>query len=117
LQVGVFFQWIATTIIGIFGGLLFLASYVQILLIPLAGFALIKFIQRLGKSSSKPQVKAAMRIALSQCLSCGKKVRSGDIHCAHCGYQQLAPCPTCDTLTHRHMPHCTHCGTATPAGF
>jgi predicted RNA-binding Zn-ribbon protein involved in translation (DUF1610 family) len=117
LQVGVFFQWIATTIIGIFGGLLFLASYVQILLIPLAGFALIKFIQRLGKSSGKPQVKAAMRIALSQCLSCGKKVRSGDIHCAHCGYQQLAPCPTCDTLTHRHMPHCTHCGAETPAGF
>jgi predicted RNA-binding Zn-ribbon protein involved in translation (DUF1610 family) len=117
LQVGVFFQWIATTVMGIFGGLLFLASYVQILVIPLAGFALIKLIQRLGKSSGKPQVKAAMRIALSQCLSCGKKVRSGDIHCAHCGYQQLSPCPTCDTLTHRHMPHCTHCGAETPAGF
>jgi predicted RNA-binding Zn-ribbon protein involved in translation (DUF1610 family) len=117
LQVGVFFQWIATTVIGIFGGLLFLASYAQILLIPLAGFALIKLMQRLGKSSSKPKVQAATRIARSQCLSCGKKVRSGDIHCAHCGYQQLAPCLTCNALTHRHMPHCTHCGSETPPNF
>jgi hypothetical protein len=113
LQVGVLFQWIATTIGRILGGLLFLVSYVQIALIPLVGFGLIKVIQRLSKSSGNAQTQAANRIAQSRCLRCAKKVRDGDAHCAHCGYQQYADCPSCHAMTHRQMPHCTHCGVAT----
>lgn len=114
LQFGVLIQWIATTIARIFGGLLFLVSYIQILLIPLAGFALIKFIQRFSKQTIvNPQVQAATRILESRCLSCAKKIRPEDAHCAHCGYQQYAECPHCHAMTHRHMPHCTHCGSDT----
>jgi ABC-type multidrug transport system fused ATPase/permease subunit len=113
LQVGVLFQWIATTISRILGGLLFLVSYVQIALIPLVGFGLIKLIQRLSKASGNAQTQAANRIAQSRCLRCAKKVREGDAHCAHCGYQQYADCPNCHAMTHRQMPHCTHCGEVT----
>jgi hypothetical protein len=113
LQIGVFFQWIATTIAQIFGGLLFLVSYIQILLIPLAGFALIKLIQRLSKSGGNPQVQAANRIFQSRCLRCAKKIHPQDIHCSHCGYQQYDQCPSCHDITHRHMPYCTHCGAET----
>ncbi len=114
LQFGVLIQWIATTIARIFGGLLFLVSYIQILLIPLAGFALIKFIQRFSKQPIvNPQAQAATRILESRCLSCAKKIRPEDAHCPHCGYQQYEECPHCHTMTHRHMPHCTHCGSET----
>jgi ABC-type multidrug transport system fused ATPase/permease subunit len=113
LQVGALFQWIATTIATIFGGLLFLVSYIQILVIPLAGFALIKLIQRLSKSTKSPQLQASSRILESRCLRCAKKIRPQDAHCSHCGYQQYDECPTCHSMTHRHMPHCTHCGAET----
>jgi hypothetical protein len=113
LQIGVLFQWIATTITRLLGGLLFLVSYIQILLIPLAGFTLIKLIQRLSKPTSNPQVQAANRILQSRCLRCAKKVLPQDAHCSHCGYQQYAECPSCHAMTHQHMPHCTHCGAET----
>ncbi len=113
LQVGVLIQWLITTIGRILGGLLFLVSYIQIALIPLVGFGLIKLIQRLSKSSGNAQVQAANRIAQSRCLRCAQKVREGDAHCAHCGYQQYADCPSCHAMTHRQMPHCTHCGAVT----
>jgi hypothetical protein len=113
LQIGVFFQWVATTISRIFGGLLFLASYFQILLIPLVGFALIKLIQHLSKSGGNLQVQAPKRIVQSRCLRCAKKIHSQDIHCAHCGYPQYDQCPSCHSMTHRYMPYCTHCGAET----
>lgn len=113
LQVGALAQWLVTTIIKIFGGLLFLVSYVQILLIPLAGFALIKLIQRMSKSGGNPQLQAANRVSESRCLSCAKKILPEDAHCSHCGYQQYAECPSCHGMTHQHMPHCTHCGAET----
>jgi hypothetical protein len=113
LQVGVFFQWIATAIGKIFGNLLFLVSYSQIVLIPLVGFGLIKLIQRLSKRSANAQTQAANRIAQSRCLRCAKKIGPHDAHCAHCGYQQYAECPSCHAMTHRQMPHCIHCGSLT----
>jgi hypothetical protein len=113
LQVGALVQWLATAIANFFGGLLFLISYVRILLIPLAGFGLIKLIQRASKSGVNPQLQAATRILESRCLNCAKKIRPEDAHCYHCGYQQYAECPSCYTMTHRHMPHCTHCGAET----
>ncbi len=113
LQVGVLFQWIATVIGKIFGNLLFLVSYSQIVLIPLVGFGLIKLIQRLSKRGANAQTQAANRIAQSRCLRCAKKIGPHDAHCAHCGYQQYAECPSCHAMTHRQMPHCTHCGSLT----
>lgn len=113
LQIGALFQWVFDTIYAIFGGLLFLVSYVQIALIPFAGFLLIKLIQRVAKSGGNPRLQAANRIMQSRCLRCAKKVRSTDAHCPHCGYQQYDECPSCHAMTHRHMPHCTHCGAET----
>ena len=113
LQVGALVQWLATTIATIFGGLLFLVSYVQILLIPLAGFALIKLIQRVSKSGGNPQLQATNRVSESRCLSCAKKVRPQNMYCAHCGYQQYEECPSCHDFTHQHLPHCTLCGAET----
>jgi hypothetical protein len=113
LQVGVFFQWIATAIGKIFGNLLFLVSYSQIVLIPLVGFGLIKLIQRLSKRRAKAQTDATNRIAQSRCLRCATKIGPNDAYCAHCGYQQYEECPSCHVVTHRQMPHCTHCGSLT----
>ncbi len=113
LQVGVLFQWIADAIGTIFGSLLFLVSYAQIIIIPLVGFGLIKLIQRLSKRSTNAQTQAADRIAQSRCLRCAKKIGPHDAHCAHCGYQQYAECPNCHSMTHKQMPHCTHCGSPT----
>lgn len=69
--------------------------------------------QDVSPSIVNPQVQAATRILESRCLSCAKKIRPEDAHCAHCGYQQYAECPHCHAMTHRHMPHCTHCGSDT----
>ena len=113
LQVGVLFQWIATVIGSIFGNLLFLVSYSQIILIPLVGFGLIKLIQRLSKRRAKAQTDATNRIAQSRCLRCATKIGPNDAYCAHCGYQQNEECPSCHVMTHRQMPHCTHCGSLT----
>ncbi|MFE1747250.1 hypothetical protein [Coleofasciculus sp. H7-2] len=46
LQVGVIFQSLFDIISVLFGGLLFLISYVYILLVPLVGFGIIKFFQK-----------------------------------------------------------------------
>ena len=113
LQVGVLFQWIATAIGNIFGNLLFLVSYSQIVVIPLVGFGLIKLIQRLSKRRAKAQTDATNRIAQSRCLRCATKIGLNDAYCAHCGYQQYEECPSCHVTTHRQMPHCTHCGSLT----
>lgn len=113
LQVGVLFQWIATAIGNIFGNLLFLVSYSQIVVIPLVGFGLIKLIQRFSKRRAKAQTDAANRIAQSRCLRCATKIGPNDAYCAHCGYQQYEECPSCHVKTHRQMPHCTHCGSLT----
>jgi hypothetical protein len=114
LQVGAIVQWISETVWRLFGGLLFLVSYLQIALIPMAGFLLIKLFQRFSKASIQPQRQAAMRILQSRCLNCGNHIRPDDAHCAHCGYQQYTECPNCHAMTHRHMPHCTHCGNEMP---
>ncbi len=113
LQVGVLFQWIATAIGNIFGNLLFLVSYSQIVVIPLVGFGLIKLIQRFSKRRAKAQTDATNRIAQSRCLRCATQIGPNDAYCAHCGYQQYEECPSCHVTTHRQMPHCTHCGSLT----
>lgn len=107
LQVGALFNVLTEIVSFILGGLLFLVSYFYILLIPLIGFGLIKFFQ---KVVFNPKVQAAGRVQKGRCLRCAKKLQLGDHHCPHCGYHQFKECRTCHQQTYRLLPHCRECG-------
>jgi hypothetical protein len=107
LQVGVLFQSIADLVTALLGGLLFLVSYLYILIIPLLGFGIIKFFQNFVFN---PKVQAANRVQKSRCVRCAKKIRQQDSYCPHCGYYQYMECPNCHELTYKHLSHCKHCG-------
>ncbi|AFY34472.1 zinc ribbon domain-containing protein [Calothrix sp. PCC 7507] len=107
LQIGVVFQFIFDIVSALFGGLLFLISYVYILIIPLVGFGIIKFMQKVVFNS---QVQAANRIQKSRCIHCAKKIRPHDIYCPHCGTYQYIECPNCHNVTYKHLPYCKECG-------
>ncbi|URR36555.1 zinc ribbon domain-containing protein [Thermosynechococcus sp. HN-54] len=107
LQVGALFKWLSNWILALFGGLLFLVSYVYILLIPAVGFGIIKVGQALFLN---PQRQAAGRIQKQRCVQCAKRLRELDQYCPHCGYLQWLPCPNCQQPTYRHLPYCRHCG-------
>jgi predicted RNA-binding Zn-ribbon protein involved in translation (DUF1610 family) len=107
LQVGVIFKFLVDIISAIFGGLLFLISYIYILLIPLVGFGMIKFFQQFVFNA---KLQAANRVQNSRCINCAKKIRHQDHHCPHCGYYQYVECQNCHELTYKHLPHCKHCG-------
>jgi predicted RNA-binding Zn-ribbon protein involved in translation (DUF1610 family) len=107
LQVGVIFQFLFDLIQALFGGLLFLLSYVYILLIPLIGFGIIKFFQTVVFNA---KLQAAGRFQKTRCIKCAKKIRSQDAYCPHCGYGQFTECHTCHELTYSYLPHCRNCG-------
>lgn len=107
LQVGVILKFISEIIRTILGGLLFLVSYVYILVIPLVGFGMIKFFQKIVFN---PKVQAVSRSQKSRCLKCAKKIRPHDAHCPYCGYYQYVECQNCHTLTYKHLPFCKECG-------
>ncbi|QLE59005.1 hypothetical protein [Nostoc sp. TCL26-01] len=107
LQVGVIFQFLFNIISAVFGSLLFLVSYLYILLVPLIGFVIIKFFQ---KVILNPQVQAVNRVQQSRCFNCAKKIRQNDAFCPHCGYYQYVECQHCHELTYKHLPYCKHCG-------
>ena len=107
LQLDVVFQFFFGIVSAIFGGLLFLISYIYILLIPLIGFGIIKFFQ---KFILNPKVQAANRVQNSSCIRCAKRLRQHDSYCPHCGYFQYTECPNCHNLTYKHLPHCKECG-------
>ncbi|MBD2344758.1 hypothetical protein [Anabaena subtropica] len=107
LQVGAIFQFVFDVISAIFGRLLFLVSYIYILLIPLIGFSIIKFFQKIILN---PKLQAVSRIQKSRCVKCAKKLRHNDAYCPHCGYYQYIECRNCHNLTYKHLPHCKHCG-------
>jgi predicted RNA-binding Zn-ribbon protein involved in translation (DUF1610 family) len=107
LQVGAVFEFLFNIISALLGGLLFLISYVYILVIPLIGFGIIKFLQRVVFN---PKVQAANRVQNSRCINCAKKIRHQDSHCPHCGYYQYVECPNCHNLTYKHLSHCRECG-------
>ncbi len=110
LQVGVLFRWLSELVLTLLGGLLFLVSYLYILLIPAVGFGIIKLAQTLFLN---PQRQAAIRVQKQRCLRCAKRLRQDDQYCPHCGYLQWEPCPACQQPTYRHLPYCRHCGAAT----
>ena len=107
LQVGVLFQFAFNILSTLFSGLLFLVSYVYILLIPLVGFGIIKFFQKIV-FNTKGQV--ASRVQKSRCMKCSKSIRQHDRHCPHCGYYQYVECQSCHELTYKHLPYCNQCG-------
>jgi predicted RNA-binding Zn-ribbon protein involved in translation (DUF1610 family) len=107
LQVGALFQFIFDVIKAIFGGLLFLVSYVYILLIPLVGFGLIKLFQRFVVNV---KLQAANRVQKSHCIRCDRTIRAQDSYCPHCGYYQYVECHNCHELTYQYLPYCKHCG-------
>lgn len=109
LQVGAIFNFIFKIIQTIFGGLLFLVSYLYILLIPLIGFGIIKFFQKIVFN---PKIQTANRVQKSSCIQCAKKIRPQDSYCPHCGYYQYVECSNCNQLTYKHLPYCKQCGSS-----
>jgi predicted RNA-binding Zn-ribbon protein involved in translation (DUF1610 family) len=109
LQVGVLLQFLIDIIGKLFGGLLFLVSYLYIFIIPLVGFALIKLFQRFTPTS-KIQDVMSMRFQNQLCLNCAKRIRPQDAHCPHCGYDQYIECQSCHQPTYKHLAHCKQCG-------
>lgn len=107
MQIGVIFQAIFNIISVLFGGLVFLISYVYILLIPVVGFGMIKFFQTVVFN---PKIQALSRIQKSRCIRCAKKIRPTDSYCPHCGYYQYIECHNCHELTYKELPYCHHCG-------
>ena len=108
MQMGVLFTAVFNLVTVLFGRLLFLVSYIYILLIPLLGFGVIKFAQ---KFIFNPKLQAAGRVQNSRCIKCAKKIRLQDTHCPHCGYHQYRKCGHCHQPTYKYLPYCNHCGT------
>ncbi|NEQ46272.1 MAG: hypothetical protein F6K00_23110 [Leptolyngbya sp. SIOISBB] len=106
-QVGALFTVLTEIALVLLGGLQFLVSYFYIFLIPLLGFGLIKFCQ---KVVFNPKVQAAGRVQKGRCIRCAKKIHRHEHHCPHCGYGQLRECPVCHESTYRLLPHCRACG-------
>ncbi len=111
-QVGLLFQVVYDLVAGLVGRLLFLVSYLYILLIPLLGFGLIRLMQALLFNT---RLQASQRVQRGRCLRCARRLQPASRHCPHCGYAQLQSCPHCGRATHRHLPHCRHCGGALEA--
>ncbi|BFM41271.1 hypothetical protein [Synechocystis sp. LKSZ1] len=107
LQIGFIFQGLFDLIQALVGELLFLVNYIYILLIPLLGFAIIKFSQRV---IFNPKRQAANRIQQNRCFYCAKKLRPTDRHCPHCGQGQYQACEQCHCLTYSVLPYCRKCG-------
>lgn len=107
LQVGVIFEFLFNIISALLGGLLFLVSYVYILLIPLLGFVIIKLTQKLVLN---PKAQAAGRVQNSRCIRCARNLRHQESFCPHCGFYQYTDCPNCHQPTYKHLPYCKECG-------
>jgi ABC-type multidrug transport system fused ATPase/permease subunit len=109
LQIGALFQFLLNIVTTLFGGLLFLVSYLYIFLIPLIGFGIIKISQRLAPSN-RIQETMSLRFQNQLCLNCAKRIRHQDVHCPHCGYDQYLECQSCHQPTYKHLDHCKQCG-------
>jgi predicted RNA-binding Zn-ribbon protein involved in translation (DUF1610 family) len=109
LQIGAIFKFLFNIISTFFGGLLFLINYAYILLIPIIGFGIIQFFQKVVFNT---KVQAANRVQKSRCVNCAKKIRQIDTYCPHCGYYQYIECQNCHNLTYKHLSYCKHCGTS-----
>ena len=107
LQIGFLFEAISNVLKTLFLNLLFVVYYFYILLIPLMGFGIIKFFQRIVFNS---KVQAAKRIQESRCVKCAKKIKQIDSYCPHCGEYQYQECSNCHEYTYKFLPYCKQCG-------
>ncbi|MDA0269018.1 MAG: zinc ribbon domain-containing protein [Cyanobacteria bacterium] len=113
IQFGNVVSLVVEAIVAVLGGLLFLASYLLIAVIPLLGFALIKLLQRFVFN---PKVQAKNRIQNGRCIRCSAKLRSDDAFCPYCGFGQYQTCGHCHQPTYKYTPHCHHCGSGVGEG-
>ncbi|PSR16376.1 hypothetical protein C8255_18105 [filamentous cyanobacterium CCP3] len=109
LQFGALFSWLSQIMVTLLGGLLFLINYLYILVVPLVGYGIIKFFQKVVLN---PRLQVAGRVQNQKCIRCAKKLRRDDDHCPHCGYHQTVECHHCHQPTYKYLPYCRHCGTA-----
>jgi hypothetical protein len=107
IQFGNIVSTILISITAILGGLLFIASYGLILIIPLFGFGLIKFLQIFVFNS---RVQAKNRIQKVHCIRCNSKLRLGDEFCPFCGFEQYVDCTNCHQKTYKLANFCNTCG-------
>ncbi|WP_030007784.1 zinc ribbon domain-containing protein [Picosynechococcus sp. NKBG042902] len=107
IQFGNLVRAIFDVLIAIFGGLVFISSYLLILIIPLLGFGLIKFLQRFVFN---PKVQAKSRIQKQRCIQCSSRLRKGDQFCPFCGFEQWISCPNCAAKTYKYTEYCRQCG-------
>ncbi len=107
LQFGALFSWLSQVVVGLLGGLLFLINYLYIVLVPLVGYGLIKFFQKVVLN---PRLQVAGRVQKQKCIRCAKKLHPGDAYCPHCGYSQAVACHHCHQPTYPYLSYCRHCG-------
>ncbi|MEQ9483837.1 hypothetical protein [Coleofasciculus sp. F4-SAH-05] len=107
LQFGAIVQFLVDIISTLLGGLVFLVSYAYILMVPLIGFGIIKFFQKIVFN---PKVQAATRVQKSRCIRCAKKNMTHDAYCSHCGFYQYVECQNCHSMTYKYLPYCKQCG-------
>jgi hypothetical protein len=107
IQFGNLLNFLIEGLTALLGGLRFIASYLMILVIPLAGFGLIKFLQ---KFVFNPKLQARSRIQNSHCINCNFKMTAGDRFCLSCGFNQFLDCPSCHEKTYKFTRFCKHCG-------
>jgi hypothetical protein len=107
LQFGNLVRVVLESITVLLGGLLFIASYGLILIIPLLGFWLIKFLQIFIFNS---RVQAKNRIQKVHCIRCNSKLRLGDEFCPFCGFEQYVDCTNCHQKTYKLANFCNACG-------
>lgn len=107
IQFGNLVQIVVESIISLFGGLLFIASYALILVIPLLGLGLIKLLQAWVFN---PRVQAKKRLQKMRCINCNSKLRLSDEYCPHCGFHQYVDCANCHQKTYKFTSYCSSCG-------
>lgn len=107
IQFGNLIGFMIEGLTALLGGLLFITSYLLIFLIPLAGFGLIKFLQ---KFVFNPKLQARNRIQNVHCINCNFKLAAGDKFCLSCGFNQFLDCPSCHEKTYKFTRFCKHCG-------
>ncbi len=107
LQIGIIFSFIFNIVEVLFGKLLFVISYIYILLIPLVGFGIIKFFQ---KFAFNPKSQVVTRVQNTCCINCAKRIKPDHTYCPYCGYGQELECPNCHNSTYKYLPYCKHCG-------
>ncbi|MBD2577562.1 zinc ribbon domain-containing protein [Oscillatoria sp. FACHB-1406] len=107
IQFGNIVAALLEVITTLLGGLLFVASYALILVIPLLGFALIKLLQTFVFNS---RIQARNRLKNVRCLHCNFKLRLDDEFCPNCGFDQYQDCSNCHEKTYKFVPFCRKCG-------